>query len=187
MAHIVPACRCAVGLVFAAAIVGKLRGRTHVAGFVAAAGRLGPGWLVARVPAGVPAGAVVTAEAAVPVLPITAWTGFVLAGLLASTFAAVVLTALRRPDRAPCHCFGGSARPAGGVHLVRNGVLAAAAGLGPAADAVAAGPLEPAGAVIAVVAGAVVAAVVVTADDVAELFRPVVPADLHRATKGSVR
>jgi hypothetical protein len=190
MGYVVLGCRCVVGLVFVVSVVGKLRGRRAYAGFVAATGRLGPGWVVSRVPSDVLAGGVIAAEAAVlvlMVLPGTAWAGFVLAGLLASAFAAAVLAALRRRDRAPCHCFGGSARPIGGVHLVRNVVLAAAAGLGLAAGAAAAGPLEPAGVVVAVVAGAVVAAVVVTADDVADLFRPVVsPAD-RRATKGLIR
>jgi hypothetical protein len=183
--YVVLGCRCVVGLVFLASVVGKLRGRKAYAGFVVAAGRLGPGWVVSRVPAGVLAGGVIAAEAAVlvlVVLPGMAWAGFVLAGLLALAFAAAVLAALRRGDRAPCNCFGGSTRPVGGVHLVRNVVLAAAAGVGLAASS-AAGPLEPAGVVVAVVVGGVVAAVVVTADDVAELFRPVD----HRATKGLLR
>ncbi|MFC5753129.1 MauE/DoxX family redox-associated membrane protein [Actinomadura rugatobispora] len=190
MGYVVLGCRCAVGLVFLASVVGKLRGRKPYAAFVAAVGRLGPEWVVSRVPAGVVAGGVIAAEAAVPLLlvpPGTAWAGFVSAGLLACAFAAVVLAALRRGDRAPCRCFGGSDRPVGGAHLVRNGVLAAAAGLGLAADAAAAGPLEPAGVAVAVVAGAVVALAVVTADDVADLFRPVVPADADHATKGAVR
>jgi hypothetical protein len=190
MGYVVLGCRCVVGLVFVTSVVGKLRGRTAFAGFVAAAGRLGPGWVVSRVPAGVVAGGVVAAEAAVLVLllhPSTAWAGFVLAGLLALAFAAAVLAALRRGDRAPCHCFGGSAGSVGGVHLVRNVVLVAAAGLGLAVGAAPTGPLAPAGVIAAVVAGAVVAAVVVTADDVAELFRPVVSPAVHHGTKGSLR
>lgn len=190
LGYVVLGCRCVVGLVFVASVVGKLRGRKPYAGFVAATRRLGPGWLVSRVSAGVLAGGVIAAEAAVPVLlvlPDTAWMGFTLAGLLALAFAATVLAALRRGDRAPCHCFGVSARPVGGVHVVSNIVLAAAAALGLAAGTAAAGPLEPAGVVAAVVAGAVAATVVVTADDLAELFRPVVPPDDRHATKGFLR
>jgi hypothetical protein len=190
MGYVVLGCRCVVGLVFAASVVGKLRGRRPYAGFVAATGRLAPVWVTSRVPVGVMAGGVVAAEVAVPVLLVptgTAWAGFVLAGLLALAFAMAVLAALRRGDRAPCHCFGVSARPVGGVHIVRNLVLTAAAGLGLAAGAVAAGPLEPAGVLAAVVAGAVVGAVVVAADDVAELFRPAVSLDGHHATKGFLR
>ncbi|MQA95417.1 MAG: methylamine utilization protein MauE [Streptosporangiales bacterium] len=190
MSYVVLGCRCVVGLVFVASVVGKLRGRESYAGFVAATGRLGPGWVLSRVPAGVMAGGVIAAEATVVVLlvlPGTAWMGFALAGLLAMAFAAAVLAALRRGDRAPCRCFGVSARPVGGVHLVRNVVLAAAAGLGMAGGAAAAGSLEPAGVIVAVVAGAVVGAFVVAADDVAELFRPVVSLDGHHATKGILR
>jgi uncharacterized membrane protein YphA (DoxX/SURF4 family) len=189
MDYVVLGCRCMVGLVFLASVVSKLRGRESYAGFVAAAARLGPGWLVSWVPAGVLAGGVIAAEVAVPVLlvlPGAAWTGFLLAGVLTVGFALAVVAALRRGDRAPCNCFGVSSRPVGGVHLVRNVVLAAAAGLGLAVGAAASGPTEPAGVVAAVVAGAVVAAVVVTADDVAELFRPVVPPHGHHATKGSL-
>jgi hypothetical protein len=190
MGYVALGCRCMVGLVFAASVLGKLRSRESYARFVSASGRLRPRWVLFRLPAGVVAGGVIAAEATALVLlvpPGTAWMGFALAGLLAMAFAAAVLAALRRGDRAPCHCFGASARPVGRVHLVRNVVLAAAAGLGMAAGAVAAGPLEPAGGITAVVAGAVVAAVVVTADDVAGLFRPVVSGDGHHATKGILR
>jgi len=67
------------------------------------------------------------------VLPATAPVGLVLAGLPAVAFAVAVLAALRRGDRAPCNCLGGSVRPVGRVHLVRNAVLLVAAGLGLAA------------------------------------------------------
>ena len=179
-----------IGLVFAVSVMGKLRGRGSYGGFVAATGRLGPGWMLARVPAGAVAGGVLAAEAAVPMLlvpPGTAWTGLALAGLLAAVFAVALLAARRRGDGAPCHCFGASSRPAGGVHVVRNAVLAAAAVLGTVAGALADGPPGPLGAVTATAAGVALAAVTVTADDVAELFRPAVPADGHRATKGLLR
>lgn len=190
MAYVALGCRCMVGLVFAVSVLGKLRGRGSYARFVAATGRLGPGRVLARIPAPAVAAGVIGAEAAVPALlvaPGTARIGFALAGLLAVVFAVAVLAALRRGDRAPCQCFGGSARPVGGMHLVRNGVLAAAAGLGVASGAVAAGPPEPAGGVLAAVAGAVLAALVVVADDVADLFRPVAPPDGRHTTKGLLR
>jgi hypothetical protein len=190
MSEILWGCRCAIGLVFVASILGKVRGREPYADFVRAAGRLGSGWLTSRIPVGVLAGGVVAAEAAVVVLlvpPGSTWLGFVLAGLLAAAFAAAVVAALRRGDHAPCNCFGVSARPVSRVHLVRNAVLVAIAGLGLAADGVAVGPAEPAGVVAAVVAGVVVAAVVVKADDLAELFQPALTADGDRAKKGSSR
>lgn len=189
MDYVVLGCRCMVGLVFIVSVMGKVRGREPYAGFVDATGRLAPRWLVSRVPAGVLAAGVIAAEATVPALlalPRATPAGFVLAGLLASAFTAALLAALRRRDRAPCRCFGGSARPIGGVHLARNVVLAAAAGAGLVGGTAATGALEPAGVVAAVVAGAVVAAVVVVADDVADLFRPV-SADVHHATKGMSR
>jgi hypothetical protein len=187
MGYVVLGLRCLVGLVFVASVVGKLRGRESYARFVVTAGQLGSGWVTTRVPVRVLSGGVIAAEAATVVLlvlPATARAGFVLAALLAVAFAAAILTALRRGDRAPCNCFGVSTRPVGRVHLVRNAVLAAAAGLGLAADA-ATGPVEPAGVVAAVVTGAVLAALVVTADDMADLFRPVTPANDHHARKKS--
>ncbi|TDC57175.1 methylamine utilization protein MauE [Actinomadura sp. KC345] len=190
MGYVVLGCRCVVGFVFLASVVGKLRGRDPYSGFVVATGRLGPRWLVSRVPAGVLAPGVIAAEAAVLVLllrPRSVWVGFLLAGLLACAFAVAVLAALRRRDRAPCHCFGGSARPVGVAHLVRNGVLAAAAGLGLAGGADAAGRLKPAGVAATVVAAVVVVAVVMTADEIAGLFKPVASTDVHPATKGSMR
>jgi hypothetical protein len=189
MSEILWGCRCAIGLVFVASIVGKVRGRESLADFVRAAGRLGSGWLTSRIPARVLAGGVIAAEAAVVVLlvrPGSTWAGFALAGLLAVAFAAAVVVALRRGDRSPCNCFGASARPIGRVHLVRNAVLVAVAGLGLAAEGAAVGPAEPAGVVAAVVAGVVVAAVVVRADDLADLFQPAA-AGGDRARKGSSR
>lgn len=190
MSEILWGCRCAIGLVFVASILGKARGRKPYAEFVRAAGRLGSGWVTSRIPAGVLAGGVIAAEAAVVVLlvpPDSTWAGFVLAGLLAVAFAAAVVAALRRGDHAPCNCFGVSARPISPVHLVRNAVLIAVAGLGLAADEVAVDPAAPAGIVAAVVAGVVVAAVVVRADDLAELFQPAATANGGRAKKGSFR
>jgi hypothetical protein len=183
-------CRCAIALVFVASILGKVRGQESYAGFVRAAGRLASGRVTARVPAGALAGGVIAAEAAVvvlTVLPATARVGLGLAGLLATAFAVAILAAVRRGDRAPCNCFGSSARPVGRVHLVRNAVLIVVAGLGLAAGAVDAGPVGPAGGAAAVIVGAVLAALVVRADDLAELFGPVAPATGHRTRKGSSR
>lgn len=178
MVYLLLGCRCLLGLVFAASVTSKLRGRAPYAEFTLAAQRLAPGWVTARVPAEVLAAVVAAAEAAVVVLlagPGTVRWGLVVAGVLAMGFAVAVTAALRRGDRAPCRCFGASDRPIGQVHLVRNGLLAATACLGLVADQADGGPLQPAGAVAAVVAGAVAAMLVVTADDVAELFGPHAP------------
>lgn len=43
MAYVALGCRCMVGLVFAASVLGKLRGRESYARFVAAAGPAGTG------------------------------------------------------------------------------------------------------------------------------------------------
>lgn len=183
-------CRCAIALVFVASILGKLRGQEAYAGFVRATGRLASGRVIARVPAGALAVGVIAAEVAVvalTALPATARVGLVLAGLLAVAFAVAVLAALRRGDRAPCNCFGSSVRPVGRTHLVRNAVLIVVAGLGLAAGAAEAGPVGPAGGIAAVIAGSVVAALVVRADDLADLFEPVAPANGHRVRKGSPR
>lgn len=107
--------------------------------------------------------------------------------MLAMAFAVAILAAIRRGDRAPCNCFGASARPVGRVHVVRNAVLIIVAALGLAADAAEAGPVGPAGGFAAVIAGGVLAALVVRADDLAELFGPVAPATGHRPRKGSPR
>lgn len=163
------ACRSLLALVFGVSVFSKLRSRHAFAGFVAGARALLP----APVPAGLPVlGAAVAAEAAAAVLTVLPWTapaGLALSCGLLIVFSWAIAAALRRGAPPPCPCFGPSARPVGPVHLVRNGLLAAAAVLGILATS-AQHTAQPAAVLLALAAGALPAAVVINLDDIVDLF-----------------
>ncbi|MEV6299143.1 MauE/DoxX family redox-associated membrane protein [Actinoplanes sp. NPDC051861] len=116
---------------------------------------------------------VVVAEfAAVALMPVVPALGLGLAALLLIAFGIATAVAVRRGQRAACRCFGAlSGRPLGVGHVVRNGVLAVLA-LSALLALFRGGALHPAGIVLAVVGGSVVAALVVLGDDIADLFVP---------------
>lgn len=170
MAYFLVGLQTLVAVVFVASTVGKLRSASAYAGFVAATRRLAPVRRHRRL-----AGAVVAAEAAVPVLlavPVTVPLGFGLAGLLLAGFTAGILMALRRRESAPCNCFGASGAPLGYGQVVRNMVLAAVAGTGLLTALASGGMPGSPGVFAAVVAGGLLALLVIVADDIAALFRP---------------
>ncbi|MFF7351116.1 MauE/DoxX family redox-associated membrane protein [Streptomyces filipinensis] len=163
-------CRVLLGFVFLASAFAKLRGRGAFDAFT-------DGLTAMRV---VPerglrtlAGAVAAAEAVVPVLllaPATARFGFGLAALLMGAFTLAVGVVLRRGTVASCPCFGASEAPFGVRHAVRNTALTGVAAVGLATVG---GGTSAAGAkgVLAVLAGAVLASLVIRLDDLVALFR----------------
>jgi hypothetical protein len=101
-----------------------------------------------------------------------------LVALAAALLLLVVLTlgvvlAVRRGSGATCACFGAKQRPLSRRHIVRNATLLVAAAAGLAG--VARPGIEPLVAIVAIVAGLVAATVVVTLDDLVDLFQPVHP------------
>jgi hypothetical protein len=107
-----------------------------------------------------------------PAWPFAAVTLALTGGLLA-VFTAGVVLAVRRDTGARCACFGAAERPLGARHLVRNGLLLAAAGVAALGLAVAgARPLGPAGVAVALPAGAVGALLLIRLDDLVDLFTP---------------
>jgi cation transporter-like permease len=167
--------RCLLAVVFLASFLGKVRGRARYAGYLAATRRLTPRWALSRVPAGALAAVVVAAEAAVPALlavPGLVPAGLALSVVLLSGFAAATAAALRRGERAPCHCFGSSQRQLDGGHVARNAVLIVVAVAGMVAAASGVGPLEATQAAVVAAASIAAAVVVLVADTVADVFRP---------------
>ncbi|MGY3515354.1 MauE/DoxX family redox-associated membrane protein [Micromonospora sp. PTRAS2] len=167
--HVDIALRCLIGVVFLAAAFGKVRNRGAWREFVAslAALRMVPARLVSAT-----ACAVVVAEAAVPILlllPPTRRLGHVLAALLLVAFSSGVLVTLHRRQQVACRCFGATGAPLGRRHLLRNGLLIAAALVGVVAGG-AAGGVALAGVAVAAVAGAVGGLVFVRFDDIADLL-----------------
>ncbi|HXV94363.1 MAG TPA: MauE/DoxX family redox-associated membrane protein [Pseudonocardia sp.] len=113
------------------------------------------------------------AAAAVLVLvPLTRTAGFVLAAALLLAFAAGMLGVLRRGAVASCACFGRSSRPVAPRHVVRNVVLTIVCAAGVITGGA---PLSPAAALLALLAAFPAVAVVVSLDDIADLFAPAPP------------
>ncbi|BEL07889.1 hypothetical protein Q0Z83_060800 [Actinoplanes sichuanensis] len=167
------ACRVLLGAVFVAAALGKLSSRTRMRDFTESLRqlRLMPARTVASV-----AVALGLTEAAVPVLLIadgTAAAGFTVALGLLGVLTAGVAVALVRGTPAPCRCFGHRESPLSHWHLLRNGLLAGAAVIGltgPAGNGT-----DPAGVLIAAVAGITAAVLIICLDDLIELFTAVPP------------
>jgi hypothetical protein len=173
MRYVDVACRLCLLTVFAVALVGKLSGRGAFAAFVRSL--RGMGVLPERTVA-VAARASVGGEALVVVLlaiPVrySAAAGFAVAAGLLAVFTGAIGLSLRRGNVAPCRCFGASSTPLGTRHVVRNLALVAVALAGLAA-ALSTGPADPAGLLLAGVAGAVIGATITAFDDIAALLRP---------------
>ncbi|GAT66875.1 methylamine utilization protein MauE [Planomonospora sp. ID91781] len=171
MTYLTIACGVLLALVFTASAWSKLRSRTDLASFTESLRRLRPlppGWTAAA------AAAVVSAEALIPVLvafPAVRPAGYGLAAGLLAVLSVAIELSVRRGDAVPCRCFGPSPSPLGRRHLVRNGLLLAAAVAGGAGSRAAdLPPVHPAGAAVAVAAAGLAAAAVIRFDDIAELF-----------------
>jgi hypothetical protein len=163
-------CRVLIGVVFAAAAVGKLRGATAFAGFVGSLRRMGvvspP--LTRPVAIGVAAAEVAVVLAlAVPVRESGVLAFGVAAGLLAA-FTAGVARALASGNREPCRCFGRSETPLSARHVGRNAALVGVALLGLLCP-VSGTPTDPGVALVVAVAGAVIGGLVVMLDDLLAL------------------
>jgi hypothetical protein len=165
-------CRVLVGLVFAAAALGKAR---DVAGFEPSIRRLVPpldalprAWsrLTARLVIGLE---LVSAVLLVP--PATAPWGFALALALDAAFTVAIGLVLRRGTGAACRCFGSEPRRLGYRHVVRDLMLGTVAALGLFA-AVAGSAGGVAGRLVAAGAGAAGALLNVYFDDIVDLFVP---------------
>ncbi|SCL71060.1 Methylamine utilisation protein MauE [Micromonospora citrea] len=171
--------QCLLALVFLASAAGKLRGRPAFRAFADSLRTMDllPARMVVPV-----AGAVVAAEAVVPLLlaplPGAALTtvGFALAAALLAAFTVAVAVVLRRGTQASCRCFGeAAAAPFGRHHLARNVVLTVVAGIG--GYAASGDPGTTVGtAALSVPLGVVGALVVVRLDDLVALFSPAAPA-----------
>lgn len=168
MGYLLVGCRLIVGLVFMAAVIGKITGRVE---FAAAVGRLAP-----RLPARPAAFGVVAGEAATVVLlavPATVAVGLAVAGLLLLAFTVAIGGAVRRGETTACRCFTRSITPIGRMHLVRNGLLLVVTGAGLVTSLLIGTPnLQPAGALLVGVPALVLAAGFVVFDDLVLLFTP---------------
>jgi hypothetical protein len=110
----------------------------------------------------------------VPLLaaPGAALAGLVLACALIACFSAAMVVARRRGGTAACPCFGRTSGPFGPRHLVRNAILGAVALAGVVASAAPAGPVRPVGLAAALAVASVATLIVITFDELVELFAP---------------
>jgi methylamine utilization protein MauE len=104
---------------------------------------------------------------AVPLSPVVGLIGCL--GVL-TLFCVGIVVLLVRGVSASCACFGATGAPLGRKHLIRNGLLAGIALSGLLTNA--AGDLHPGGVLSALFAGLIGAALLVTFDDLVELFSP---------------
>jgi hypothetical protein len=153
--------------VFVASAFSKVRGRRQFALFVTSTVELG---LPASIPPRLGAAAIVSLEAAVPVLLVLLPpAGFCLAVALLGVFLVAIVRAHRAGSRVACRCFGDSGSPLGPRHAVRNSALIVMALLG-AATANAAAPSQLAIVIAAVGAGLIGSVVFILFDDISDLF-----------------
>ncbi|GAA1378227.1 MauE/DoxX family redox-associated membrane protein [Catellatospora chokoriensis] len=153
-----------LGLVFLAAVVGKISSRATYRAFTGSVREMG------FRPAGPLAALVVAAESAtVALVLLYRPAGFALAALLLLAFAAAIVAGLRRAGTATCRCFGRTAVPLGHHHVWRNALLIGCAAVGAFAPT---GPVRVEAAALAVGCGLVAGALIVMLDDLRYLFMP---------------
>jgi hypothetical protein len=156
-------------VVFAAAAAGKLRSRSALREFRGGLAAFGVrGRRAAALAVCVP----VAELAATGLLAVdrTAVAGYAVAAVLLVAFTAALAAALRAGRRVSCRCFGARASSAGPLHLVRNGVLLAAAVSGGLLQFAGLAPAGVAAAGAAAALGAFAALVVIRLDDLAYLL-----------------
>jgi uncharacterized membrane protein YphA (DoxX/SURF4 family) len=151
---VIVGCQFLIGVVFVAAVLGKVTGYPAFVDSVADMGFKPAAPIAALVLLGEVA--VVALLVGVPVA------GFALAALLLLAFAVGIVLSLRRGNSRPCRCFGRSTTALGRQHVWRNVFLIAVALLGALTGPA---PAGPAVAVLAAVTGLVVGGLIVLLDD----------------------
>ncbi len=168
-------CRVLLAVVFFAAAVSKVRGRRDRTEFRASLAAFG---VKARWRSAV-AAAVITCELATAALlpaDVTALAGLAAGAAMLIVFTMAIGSALRRGGSASCRCFGASAQPLSRRHLVRNAILLAITAVGvtgtlPIAASGGAG-WDPAALTLSAFVAVVLAALVISYDDLVAVVLP---------------
>jgi hypothetical protein len=172
--YVLAACWMLLGVVFAAALAGKLRQPGAVRQLADALVGMVPGILRTAAAAGiilteiVVVGALLFAVAA----PWVARAAAALAATLMSVFVAGIARSLHRGLSTRCRCFGAANSLLGRRHVVRNSIILAVAVVGaamPAPPDIQA--LAPVPALLACAAGALTGLMIVQLDAIVELYR----------------
>jgi len=176
MTYLAIACRVLLGVVFAVAVAGKLRGSGAFVDFAGSIRRMRvlPSALVRPVAILVLATELTIVLALAVPARAAGVLGFGLAvGLLAAMTVGITIS-LSRGNREPCRCFGRSETPLGARHVGRNTLLVAVGLLG-LLGSLSGMPTDLGTAVVAAVGGAVVGGLVVMFDDLVALLAPTSP------------
>ncbi|MEV5988885.1 MauE/DoxX family redox-associated membrane protein [Streptomyces sp. NPDC052051] len=185
VAYVLLAVRLLIGVVFAASVIGKVRGVAAFRRFEEAARAMGVPTRLSR-PVAV---AVVAGECAAVLLlalgPGGA-PGFALTLLLLTAFTVGIVRTLRSGTKASCACFGASTAPIGHRHVVRNSVLLALAAFGlVAALSGTAMPSEAAGIAVTAFGALTGALLVIFTDELGTLFEDDAPRTPSRVRRTS--
>ena len=159
-----------IATLFAVAVASKVRSRTAIRSFASSIEVFG----VRRARAPAVAAAAVALESAIVIAvlaPGLAGAGLWLATATLTLLTVLVAALLRRGVRAPCRCFGASARPMGRVHVARNAIAAIVAAAGALLHGAGPSP-DPTAIALGLGAGLAGAFLLMRMDDVADLFRP---------------
>ncbi len=175
MSYVVDGSRAALGVLFFLSVVSKSRNRVSFREFRDAMVRLAP-WTAPTV-TWCAVGVVVVEWAVVVVLAVPGWFwgmvagGFVAALVLLVVFSAVLVGAIRRGVVVGCRCFGSGLRPVGAVQVLRNVLAIVVAAMGLVSLVVGGGGGgRPEGIAISMVAGLVLGALLVSLDELVDLF-----------------
>lgn len=164
MSYVVLAARAVLGVVFAVAVVGKLATGRRRREFVDGLG----GYRIPGRWRGPVAYAVIAVELGLVALLAAPTGGGIGLGAALGVLAVFTVATVGSGNARACHCFGSAGQATTGSFVARNVLLMAVAVLG-LADAVGAGPVAPAGAVLAVGIGALAGVLVTRWDDLAAL------------------
>jgi hypothetical protein len=162
-----------LGLVLAASLVNKVRGRAAVRAFADALAGLRFASGRVALPLALFIIGVEASAGALLAYPATYLGGLLSVTALMATYAVAVAVVLRRDVRAPCGCFGSAGdRPLGYPQLVRNLLLVAVGIVGVATGAQSDHPLHPGGVVVTIAGTTLAAIVVIRLDDLVDLLAP---------------
>lgn len=169
MAYAALVCQGLLATVLLVAAASKVRGAQALRTFALSLTAMGLVRRRAALPLGAAvAGAEVTALVLVT-LPATRRLGFAACVLLFAVLTAGVAVVLTRGKPVACRCFGASADPLSGRHVVRNAGLTGVALVGVAAPQA---DVAAAGALVALAGGVLAGLLVTILDDVVALFIP---------------
>ncbi|WP_242882795.1 MauE/DoxX family redox-associated membrane protein [Actinomadura litoris] len=164
-------CQAVIAVVFAFSAWSKLRGGKEIAAFSdSLRPHLGSTSSRTRMAAAVCIAVSEALAAVLTVIPVTALAGLLLATALMLLFTASVTRVVLTGTKATCRCFGASEKRIGWPHVARNTTLTVIAASGSLAAGSPGSDIALAGWIVSTVMGITIAVILVTLDDIVQLF-----------------